>query len=744
MTGRPGRDLGYTIDFPNVSVIEFIRFISKISGKNFVFDEEELNFNVTIVSTEPTSLDNIMALLLHSLQIRGLTLLEQGNNIIIHQNADVKRPARVVTDAGVALRAEENELVTQVYRLNFADPARVAEVLQPLVSKQTVVQVLEDSRHIIVTDLATNMAKVTDLVQSLDQPNTALDIGQYVAQNLTLDSLVALAEKILRPIAGDTPLVMTPQTASNSIFVISTPYFVQRAMTVLETLDVPFGRTRILSFDGQDRDGQSGLRDGESGLESIFPEEDDIQQLLQLDDIGDILRNEGVDSVEDLSPSRRRQILRQRSETFGRFRDPREFQTPDLFFDFGDAGMQAEFELPDSFEEDLPIGHIDTTHFFIHKLEYRKGDSIQQSLSNIADSLALAGTVNIDLLSTIASAQWIETSNSIIFTGTRASLDKVKELIQEVDTPLRQVLVEMLIIETTLDNSLNFGVEVGSNIQEPEFGGNFGFYETGSALATSLAGVSAGGNVDATGLVQSGLTIGAIGKNITHNGTAFESLGVLLKALSQEAETNVVMNPKIVTEDNVPAEIFVGTNERFNAQSIASESSTNVTTNFEFRDVGSTLRVTPLLGTGDIVTLEIEQEISTDATSESGESGGSSDTEGSLGPVTRIARTNTRVHIPDRHFLIISGMITDNVTRSESRIPCIGTLPLIGSALGDISSTSSKRNLMIFIRPSILDTIAEMREATREQQDLFREKSRKCGSRYKREMDGCLQFLNLR
>ncbi|MCB1136576.1 MAG: type III secretion protein, partial [Chlamydiia bacterium] len=585
----------YTMNFNDVSIIEFIRFISRITGKNFIFDEKALDFNVTIVSSDPTSVDNIMAALLQVLRINDLTMLEQGNNVIIHKNSDVRRPARVITDRGSS-PSEEDQLVTRVYRLDFADPKQVAEVLRPLVSKQAQVKVLEDSRNIVVTDLATNVSKVTDLIESLDRPNTALDIGQYVAQNLSLDSLIALAEKILRPIAADTPLILTPQQSSNSVFVISTPYFVKRSMTVLETLDVPFGRTRILSFDDEDaarnRRGSATDEQRPGGLtqqelQDLFPKDSDfLDQGVALDKDGNPILPDGR-RLEDLSPEEQRR--------FGRkFRDPRDFRTPELFFDFGQPGSESEFELSDGFSEDLPIGHIDTTHFYIHKLEYRNGEEIQISLQNVAASLSTAGTVNIDLLSTISSAQWIKTSNSIVFTGTRASLDKVKDLIREIDTPLRQVLIEMLIIETTIDNSLSFGVEIGSNVSNPYFGGSTGFYSTGSSLATGLAGLSAAANVDATSLAAAGLSLGAIGKAITHNGEAFSSLGVLLKALQSESDTRVIMNPKIITEDNSPAEIFVGTNERYNAQTISNEGNTNLATNYEFRDVGSTLNVTPL------------------------------------------------------------------------------------------------------------------------------------------------------
>src|SRR5262249_34481058 len=108
---------------------------------------------------------------------------------------------------------------------------------------------------------------------------------------------------------------------------------------------------------------------------------------------------------------------------------------------------------------ELPVGHIERTLFFIHKLRYRKGDNIEIALRKIAASLQVMGLANADLVAAINSSQWIESSNALIFTGTAAALEKVRELILEVDVPLRQVFIEMLILNTTISDSLSYSVD---------------------------------------------------------------------------------------------------------------------------------------------------------------------------------------------------------------------------------------------------------------------------------------------
>ena len=92
----------------------------------------------------------------------------------------------------------------------------------------------------------------------------------------------------------------------------------------------------------------------------------------------------------------------------------------------------------------------------------------------------------------------------------------------------------------------------------------------------------------------------------------------------------------------------------------------------------------------------------------------------SPGPTTRINRTTTRVHIPDGYFLIISGMMQNEVSRDRNQVPCLGGVPIVGAAFSDKTNLDQRRNLMIFIRPQIVDTEEEIQNITKHQQDLYR------------------------
>lgn len=707
-----------SVNFNNVAIVEFIRFISRISNKNFIFDEADLQFTVTIVSEEATTIENLMASLLQELKIRDFSLIEQGNNIIVHRNPRIRAPAHIVAEGISGGPSKETELVTQVFRLNTLDPNKASEIIRPLLSDDALVEVLRDSNNLILTDLVSNVNKISQLINSLDAPNSGMTIGQYAVRNAYVESLAVLAEKILLPIAQGNPFVLVPHQATNSIFIVSNPFIVERALAILENLDMNEGRTKIFSLEQ--------LRLSKEALEAQNRAPPPIPTInvpsIPLGPDGQPLPPLGIGA----------------EGAFGGI--------PPGFLE-GGLAPGGIISAPRWMQE-LPLGHIERTLFFIYKLKFRRGDQIELALRKIGDSLMMTGTTNQDLVAAINSTQWLEASNSLIFTGTALALDKVRELVEEIDIPLRQVFIEMLILDTTITDSLSYGVEWGSRFGGGDSAGAEAFLNSpASALNTALDAASVVN--PAIGLIPNilaraeGFTLGVVGRHLTHDGTRFNSIGALVRAVHTDGRTNIIMNPKIITEDNNTAEIFVGFTNRFKTQSISNDIGSVITNNFQFIDVGTTLRVTPLIGNNDIITLEIIEEI-TNGTGNANPVGTSSaDVDVNLVPVLSKNRTLTRVHVPDGFFVVLSGMIQETDSRSKNQIPCLGGIPIIGGISKTKGNRDDKRNLMIFIRPVIIDTDQDLEDITKRQQDIYREKT-KFKRSWNYEIDEALDFLNIK
>lgn len=698
---------GILINFNNVNVIEFIRFISRVSNKNFIFDDQDLQFNVTIVSEEPTSLPNIMTALMQILRVHGLLLMEQGNNIVIHRNKAINQISQVVNDKNVKIQEggalpQNSELVTRVFRLNTLDATQASAILLPLVSEGALVEVLQDTNHIVVTDIATNVDKINELIESLDAPNSGLTIGQYVVVNGLIDSLITLAEQMMDPMVQGKPLVFVAHTPSNSIFIVSTPFLVDRSMAILKKLDINSGKTQIFSPDD--------LRyNSLKNKPLVNPQEEGKKE------------NESEESY--------RARIKEYQDAVQKAEEEAEFP----------KGKQ---ESTSPWAEDLPAGHIEKTKFYIHKLRFRKGDQIVDALGRIGLSLAESGNGNGDLISSIQSIQWLEASNSLVFTGTNSSIGKVKELIEEIDTPLRQVFIEMLIMDTTLTDSLLFGVNFSSRFNEGDVAGGQSFLTNANTLAAALDTAVPSVVTDATSLLRdSGYRMGIIGRHITHCGVEFSSIGGLVRALHDKEKREILMNPKILVEDNATAEIFVGTNTSFQTQAISNDRGQIITNNYEYRDVGTTLKVTPLISNDGMVTLDIKEEVSSIVSNPVQSNSNLSNT--SPGPTTRQSRTTTKVHVPNKYFLVMSGMLQNDYRRRRQQVPCLGGAPLIGGLFSDKEMNDEKRNLMIFIRPQIVDTVQEIDNLTRHQQDVYRNSNRS-KKMWKYEVEEALDLLNVK
>lgn len=383
------------------------------------------------------------------------------------------------------------------------------------------------------------------------------------------------------------------------------------------------------------------------------------------------------------------------------------------------------------------------TSFLIYKLQYHSGQEIQTTLKQIGKDLTASNSgTSPNLLSAINSIQWIKMTNSILATGTPDVLTQLKELIQNVDVPLRQVFIEVLIIRTTITNNQQFGLQWGGKVQYLNrfAGGVSNFPSPGAlqdsantALGSALQAVNATRTPVATDIPNpsskdsdtafpGGFDLGVIGDIILHRGKSFISLASLVNALQSDTDSVIVMNPKIVAQDNQQATIFVGQNIPFTGSStttVGGGASSQVQSNIEYRDVGTNLTITPILGGGDVVTLDISNQISDQVETNTFGSGA-----GALsGLQTTQTTLNARVHVPNKHFVALSGMISDTKGHFKSGIPCLGGLPVIGAIFSENDRINARDNLIFFLRPVIIDTVEQYDQITENQEELYKEQA---------------------
>ncbi len=622
---------GYVINFSNINFEEYLHFLSKLTNTNFVYNAEDVQFNVSIMADEPTNIKEVRSALMQILRVQGLSLVEDGNNIVISKDPALRSVGNVISEDLGNVCEDTEPLITRVFYLQNVSATKVAAIVSSMVSSSAIVEPSEETHHLIVTDLSSNILGIADLLKSLDNPEAAFEIGTYKSQNTYVSNLITLAEKIMFPLLDGKPLVMVPQEKSATVFIVSTPYLVQKSLEVLQALDK------------------------------------------------------------------------------------------------GDK------------PESTPDGHEASAEFMMYKLQYHKGTQIQETLKEVAEDLTRMGNINAQLLMTINSAQWIETTNSLLFIGNAQNLAKIKDLLNVIDAPLRQVFIEVLAVRTSISNSLELGVQYGYRGKASE-----NLSATGTLLNSAnptVAGNAIKPNIFTQGLDAVtgrgvpvpqtsnalGFTSGVIGNVLFKGGNLYFDLAALVNALQTDTATDVVTNPKLVTQDTVPATFYVGSTRPFQTNSILQASGASsgnfVTASIEYRQLGLSLTVTPYLGSGDTITLEVEQSTSDFVDNAVPSSGGNSDNF-AIVPVTNDSSITTRVHIPNKHFLMVSGMLEDVTTRTKTALPCLGGIPIIGDLLGVKANSMSKDNFIMFIRPQIIDTTEELDSIAAREDQLFRDKSK--------------------
>lgn len=397
-------------------------------------------------------------------------------------------------------------------------------------------------------------------------------------------------------------------------------------------------------------------------------------------------------------------------------------------------GLLKQFDTLETLEAtggstEADVETITDQGFLLYKIQNISGSEIVNALNKISSNLTAKNknaAQHQELIQAISSVQWIETTNSLIANGVPNILTKLDQLLKSIDRPLAQVFIEVLVIDTSLSDELTFGLSwQNKGTIDEKLGyavGNFTPQtdSPGIPLANNFNQIDGSTTPSAKAIPPlAGGYLGIIGDVIFHNGKSYSSIGSLLNALKTKGDTTVVLSQKIVTQDNQNAKIFSGSNIPFTGSLVTTSGLSQTTNaNLEYRNIGVTLSITPNISDDGMITLDINEEIS----SESG-TGNNNNTQVDARNINgiRTAKTNmmTKIRVPDRHFLILSGTMRNQVVRNVSGIPCLGGLPLIGAAFNKTEKSFDNRNVIMFVKPHIINNTQQHAEITAAQEKLY-------------------------
>lgn len=285
------------------------------------------------------------------------------------------------------------------------------------------------------------------------------------------------------------------------------------------------------------------------------------------------------------------------------------------------------------------------------------------STGNSADNLR-SEDVNTSQTVSGADASFVvdERSNSIIFNTTGSQYKKLEPLLQKLDVLPKQVILEVMLAEVTMEGGFKFGIE-------------FALDQNSDLTLSTLGAFGAG-------------TTGGINLSYLANDSELAA-----SFFRQNRYVNVLSNPTLLVRDGVKASIKVGESIPITDSTIVSDNGTQ-TTSQSYRETGVSLQVTPTINAQGVVIMEIEQEISNEVTDS---------TDGDAGnPAVFERELKTEVVVESGQTVILAGLISERINNTDSGVPFFADIPLLGNLFKGKDDNSSKTELVMLVTPKVI------------------------------------------
>jgi general secretion pathway protein D len=678
-----------TMDFQDVEIGVLVKFISEITGKNFILDEK-VRGKVTVISPTKISIEEAYRVFQSILEVKGFTTLPAGPVTKIV-------PVREARESGAPLSTKPpsgDQFITQLVPLAFIDSSTLIPILQPMVSKDGLVTAYEPANTIVLIDTSSNIERLLAIISELDieLPERGIEIlrlenayagnvAQTLQQVLEAQSERASAKPGAAPAAGKPapPPSAAPGTPgfkiiaderTNSVIALANPAQMRVIRSLVKDLDKKLeGVSKIQVYKLQYANASEMV--------------EVLSELISGGGGGGPVG--GAFGTRSGTSSRRstRQQQQERQSIFSR--SASSLGTPGSTFNRPLGGA---------------VGPGGT-----------QGQTAPSSATGGGGEFVGEVRVTADPY-----------TNSLLISAGPQDYDVLKRVIQQLDVPRRQVFVEAIILEIALNKSKQLGFEYqgGADLGDGALGlGRLNLKNINPSLTTPQS--------------ISGLVLAAVSnQTITlPDGTTVPAQVALFTALESDTDVNILSAPNILTSDNQEAEILVGQNIPFIASRATDQ--TNLSNTFatvDRQDVGITLRITPQISQGDVVRLDLYEEVSAVVPNPPVDPN-------IAGPTTTVRSASTTIVARDGHTVVLGGLISDATANAVSKIPYVGDIPVLGNLFKFNDDRRDKINLLIFLTPRVVHDDVELQEFSVDQRDRFKKylQQQKTGPRRREHLD---------
>ncbi|MBF0100988.1 MAG: type II secretion system secretin GspD [Desulfobacterales bacterium] len=596
LEAEAGNDQYINVDFNNVDIQVFIKYMSEITKKNFILDQR-VKGKITVISPSKIPVVDALDIFESVLEVYGYATVSVGDVIKVIPAPDI-RTKNIETRLMEESTQLNDRVVTQLIPLTYADVEEVKRLFAALVSKSSVVLSYNPTNTLIITDVASNIDRLWTIIKAIDVQDIGRKLSIFPLSNADsvklsqiVSSMFIEQEKAKSP-KQESMTKIIPDERTNSLIVLANEVESQKIKQLIELLDkeMPKPKEKIHVY----------------YLEHATAEE--MAKVLQT-----------IPSSESAAPG------------------------------------------ADKAKPTTPV--------------------MSQKAKIYAD----------------------KATNSLIIMAEKEDYKVLEEVIKKLDIPRSMVYIECLIMEVNMDRSFHIGTEWRAGIDSTidgkaaVYGTGFGGgSETGFPIVKSMLDPTKSSGF---GMLLEGFSIGAFGEGVTIGGLHFPNLAAVIQTYAKDKDVNILSTPQILTTDNVEASIAVGKNIPYQTKSGVT-SSLETYNNYDYKDVGIMLKVTPHINKDRMIRLDISQEVNKLDQLATGSTQGDR-------PTTLSRKFNTTVIVKDKRTIVIGGLIDDSFTDTQYKIPCLGDIPVLGWLFKSLLKSREKTNLLVFLTPHVIESPEE-------------------------------------
>ena len=695
----------FMLTFNKADIVDVLEQASRWTCRNFVYTEDIARGKITLLSKTPVTADEAYAAFLVALNTNNIAVYATGKYYKLIRTADAKKnPIPLYTDSEAGTPANEQP-ITKVLRLSFADADQMRGIVSNFVSPQGADVVAIPPDMLIITDIGLNIRRIERILEAVDRAGAGdlVRIVQvrYAAAKDIADKINQIFQAQGRPGAKRT--LLAPGGAGMA-----------RPGQPAPAAPAP-GAPAVPGAPGVPGAAERGV---EVSVSKIIPDE---------------RTNKLIIIADEKSFTRILELIEQ-------------LDVPSS----GEGGIHVVF-LRNANAEEMATTLSNLAQGQAKGKVPAVGAPIPSAIPGqpprAAAPAAPTGSETAELFSGEVKITADKAQNALLVQASGSDFNAVSRLIEKLDRPRRQVFVEAVILEVNLRNETQFGV--GAHTAIPfNYKGDTGVIpiasEPGRVSSFNL------GSAVALGGFLTGFA-GPVSSELSKLGINLPSLGVLVQALQTSSDVNVLSTPHLVATDNEESEITVGQNVPFQAgytpqgltNLVSGTTGTTATANLgsvlglgglsslvapiQRQPVELRLKIKPQINEGGNVRLHIEEQTEEIASNDP-----------QLGPTTSKRTVKTQVVAHDQSTIVIGGLIQERNVRTIKKIPFLGSLPLLGWLFRDTVNTKSKTNLLMFLTPYIIRDEADYRriyEKKRKEQQEFIEQFYGRQPRFEVEVD---------